>query len=354
MPTTSPLNELVARKERSPGISMSNDGVWSSSVKPPIWKSENAGGLLGLPQRLRRGDLHRLGVGDRDPELAADPELDERDGEEDDDRDLRRAAEEVDVASPQHVPARDAEHDGGAGDQPGQDHVHPGEEQEALEEDVGDVVGLGAPGLLVDLVPDRVLHPGVGGEDEVRREPRPGPDEVDRREVEPRREAVPAEDPEADERRLEHEGADALDREHRAEDVPDVRREHRPVHPELELHDEAGRDADREVDDEERPEEPRQAQPPLVAGAVPLRLQHREDRREPERERDEDEVEERRQRELPACELERGGARACPRSAGHLDVVLVFGARHGGLPAVGFDGEPTTLRGTSQVRGAAG
>ena len=44
MPTTWPSNEFVARNESRPGISMSNDGVWSSSVKPPIWKSENAAG----------------------------------------------------------------------------------------------------------------------------------------------------------------------------------------------------------------------------------------------------------------------------------------------------------------------
>ena len=307
MPTTSPLNELVARNERSPGISMSNDGVWSSSVKPPIWKSENAAGCSVSHSASVAAIFIGWASVTVTPNSLPTPSWTNETGRSTAIATFAAAAEEVDVASAQHVPARDAEHDGGAGDQPGQDHVHPGEEQEALEEDVGDVVGLGAPGLLVDLVPDRVLHPGVGGEDEVRREPRPGPDEVDRREVDPRREAVPAEDPEADERRLEHEGADALDREHRAEDVADVRREHRPVHPELELHDEAGRDPDREVDDEERPEEPRQAQPPLVAGAVPLRLQHREERREPERERDEDEVEERRQRELPARELERGG-----------------------------------------------
>ena len=44
----------------------------------------------------------------------------------------------------------------------------------------------------------------------------------------------------------------------------------------------------------------------LVAAPVPHRLHHRQKRREPERERDEDEVEQGRQRELPARELECG------------------------------------------------
>ncbi len=44
MPTTWPLNEFVARNESRPGTSMSKDGVWSSCVKPPIWKSENPAG----------------------------------------------------------------------------------------------------------------------------------------------------------------------------------------------------------------------------------------------------------------------------------------------------------------------
>ena len=77
----------------------------------------------------------------------------------------------------------------------------------------------------------------------------------DRREVDALREPVPAEDPEPEERRLEHERREALDRERCAEDVADELRVDRPVHPELELLHEPGRDADREVDEHERPEE---------------------------------------------------------------------------------------------------
>ena len=86
----------------------------------------------------------------------------------------------------------------------------------------------------------------------------------DRRQMQARRQPVPAEDPEAEERRLEEERGEPLDRERRAEDVADELRVDRPVHPELELLHEAGRDADREVDQEQRPEEVRQPQPALV------------------------------------------------------------------------------------------
>ena len=62
---------------------------------------------------------------------------------------------------------------------------------------------------------------------------------------------VPAEDPQSDERRLEEEGEQPLDRQRRAEDVADEPRILTPVHPELELQDDARHDADREVDQEE-------------------------------------------------------------------------------------------------------
>ena len=113
-----------------------------------------------------------------------------------------------------------------------------------------------------------------------------------------RGEPVPAEEPQADEGCLEHERRD-LDRQRRAEDVADVGRESRPVHSELELHHRAGGDSDREVDQEERPEEAHVEPRPPRPGPVPERLHHRQKRCQPERQRDEDEMEERRQRELP-------------------------------------------------------
>ena len=311
MPTTLPSNELVARNDSRPGISMSNDGVWSSSVKPPIWKRENPAGCSVSQSASTAAIFIGWASVTATPNSLPTPSWTIATGSPTTIASFaaarktstlrRRRRCQQDTPSTRNV----------AGHQPGQDGVRPCEEHEPLEEDLDDVGRLRAAGLLVDLVADRVLHPGVRRQDEVGREPGPDPDEVDRREVNLRGQPVPAEDPQADERRLEHERADPLDREGRAEDVSHVGRERGPVHAELELHDEACRDPDREVDDEQRPEEPRQAEPSLVAGAVPERLHHREQRCQPQRQGDEDEVEQRRQRELPARKLESGVGNRC-------------------------------------------
>ena len=152
----------------------------------------------------------------------------------------------------------------------------------------------------------------------------------DRREVDAPRQSIPAEDPEAEERRLEHERREPLDRERRAEDVTDVLRVHGPVHPELELLHEPGRDADREVDEHQRAEEARQPQPSVVASAVPEGLHDCDERREPERQRDEQEVVQRRRRELEPREVDRRDgecAQGRPSLAAAIDL-----ARRSGRP----------------------
>ncbi len=147
---------------------------------------------------------------------------------------------------------------------------------------------------------DRVLHPRVGGEDEVRGEVGAERDEPDRREVDLLGQLVPAEDPQAEERRLEEEGRQGLHRERRAEDVADEPRVLAPVHAELELLHDAGGHADGEVDQHQLAEELGQAEPALVARPVPGGLHDRDERREADRQRHEDEVVDRRDAELPS------------------------------------------------------
>ena len=200
------------------------------------------------------------------------------------------------------MPRRDAEDDEAARQAAGEDDVHIREDRELLEHDRRDVRRLRRARRLVDLVADRVLHPRVRDDDEVRREPGAEPDEVDRREVNSRRQMLAAEDPQTDERRLEHERSEPLDRERSAEHVADVLRERRPVHPELELLHEPGRRADRKVDQEQHREEPHQPVPLLVVRPVVERLHDREQRRQAERQRHEREVIQRRRRELPPRE----------------------------------------------------
>ena len=196
----------------------------------------------------------------------------------------------------QEVPAADTQHHDRAEDQTGQHRVQIGAQREVVRQERPHARELR---LAVDeLVADRVLHPRVGDQDEVARHPGAEHRDPERRQVDARREAIPAEDPEPEERRLEHERRKSLDRERRTEHVADELRIDGPVHPELELLHEPGGDADREVDQEERPEEVRQAQPALVAGPVPERLHDRDERPETQRQRDEQEVVDRRRREL--------------------------------------------------------
>ena len=77
-------------------------------------------------------------------------------------------------------------------------------------------------------------------------------------------------------------------------------------------------------------------------GAVPERLHHRQERRQPERQRHEDEVEERRQRELPAGELDRGGGERTHPSG--TAVVVEGGADHGTMPHAPVTDSPGSRR----------
>jgi hypothetical protein len=67
---------------------------------------------------------------------------------------------------------------------------------------------------------------------------------------------------------------------------------------------EPGRDADREVDQEQRPEEARQPEPGVVPGPVPDRLHDGHERPETERQGDEEEVVDRRGRKLDSCKID--------------------------------------------------
>ena len=82
------------------------------------------------------------------------------------------------------------------------------------------------------------------------------------------------------ERRLEEKGGEPLHRERGTEHVADRPGVGRPVHAELELLDQAGDDADRDVDDQQRPEEPGQPEVLVAAGPVPGGLQHGGEERE--------------------------------------------------------------------------
>ena len=215
----------------------------------------------------------------------------------------------VGVGSPlRHGPAQLVQphgHDQGAADEvAGGDDVGEGDELDLVGEDRDEVGHLGPTGLGVDPVADGVLHEGVGGEDEVRRQEGADVHDPHAGRVQALGDAAPAEDPQAEEGRLEEEGEQRLEGQRRAEDVTDEAAVAAPVHPELELLDDAGDQAEGEVDREELAEELRHPQVALVARADPPRVVPGHDRGEPDRDRHEEEVVDGGDRELPPCEVE--------------------------------------------------
>ena len=155
-------------------------------------------------------------------------------------------------------------------------------------------------------VADRVLHPGIGGQDERRRQHRAERHRPDRQQVDPARQLVPAEQPQPQERRLQEERGQPLHRQRRAENVADQPRVRAPVHPELELLHDPGHHADRHVDDQQRAEEPGQPQVLITLAAIPRRLQQRGQESQTDRDRDEEEMVDRHKGELHPRQVDVG------------------------------------------------
>ena len=224
------------------------------------------------------------------------------------------------------IPRRDGEHHQAAGDERREDHVRVAPHERRVDEQRPDVVQHGLAAL-AQLVADRVLHPRVGDQNEHRRQHRTDRHRPDARQMHPLGEPVPAEQPQPDKRRLEEEGSQALHRQRRSEHAAHEARVGGPVHPELELLHESGDDADRHVDQQQRPEE---ACHPLVVGvvrAVPGGLQDRHQERKADRHRHEQKVIDARRGELPSRQV-----------VGHPDPDLMsrLGGRHHLERVIGF------------------
>jgi hypothetical protein len=104
------------------------------------------------------------------------------------------------------VPGAHGEQHGAAGQDRRQEGVGEGDQLGALEQDPPDAGQLGQARGGVDRVADGVLHPGVGGQDEIGADRRAPGGAPDGRQVQLRAEQVPAEDPQAEEGRLQEEG----------------------------------------------------------------------------------------------------------------------------------------------------
>ena len=169
--------------------------------------------------------------------------------------------------------------------------------------------------------------------------------------VHPPRQLVPAEQPQPQERRLQEERAQPLHRQRGAEDVADQPRVRPPVHPELELLHQPGHHADRDVDHQQRAEEPGQPQVLILPGAIPGRLQQRGQERQPDRDRDEEEMIDRRERELNPRQIDRSSATSGEKARARSLIAMVV-AREGPriapmwvLPALGRAGRVLPQKG---------
>ena len=192
---------------------------------------------LGRVETLGRRHLHGLDLGhDLAGDVAADGDADAGD-QQDRGADPHAASEGLlhGALVALHAPQRHPDDERAAGEVGRQHDVREGHELDLVEQHGEEVVELGAAGLRVVGVAHGVLHPGVGGQDEVRREQRADVHQPDAGVVELRRQPVPAEDPQAEERRLEEERQEALDGQRRTEDVADEAGVGAPVHAELEL-----------------------------------------------------------------------------------------------------------------------
>ena len=108
-----------------------------------------------------------------------------------------------------------------------------------------------------DAVPDGMLHPSVGRHDEVAGEPGAEKHGHRRRQVRALGEPFLAEQEQAEEGRFEEEGEHPLHRQRLADHAAREAREPRPVGSELELHGNAGDDAEDEVDGEQSTQDTR-------------------------------------------------------------------------------------------------
>ena len=85
-------------------------GVGSCAENPPIWKSEKPHGWQVFHCASEAAIFMPCALVTASPKRLPTDELDQRRRHRDDQRQLRRPAEQVDVAAAQQVPAADAEH----------------------------------------------------------------------------------------------------------------------------------------------------------------------------------------------------------------------------------------------------
>jgi hypothetical protein len=212
-------------------------------------------------------------------QVAGGKDDEDRRDEASDDADLEKDAGVVLHPPFQKVKSAHGGHDEGAGDD-GAGHVvgvleqPPGVEQqlpevEYLELAVGEAI-----------IGHRVLHPGVGDDDEEARNPRSGEDHHRREPMHEFGDSFFAIEKEAEKGRLQKEAEDTFHGQRLADHAAREPREARPVGAELELHGDAGDHAEDEVDSEDAAPEACCTVPLLAAGFESDGLEHHDQKRQ--------------------------------------------------------------------------
>jgi hypothetical protein len=161
-----------------------------------------------------------------------------------------------------------------------------------------------------DGVPRRVLHEGIGRDDEVTGQPAADPQRDGGQEVPALAEPPLAAHQHGEKAGLEEEREDALHRQRLADDSAGLRCEPRPVGAELELHRDAGHDSHRERQAEDPDPDARRVVPRRPAGSERHRLENDDEERQPHGELGEEVVEGERETELESMPEQGIGHRA--------------------------------------------
>ena len=299
-------NALHLGIERARGDEAQHPGHINGKVRGLVFhvgeadKRERGRRLVCLPHRFERGELHTLVMGERITALIAQHHDRERTHQAEGGCDCHRALGKAAMAALQQEPGRDRQHEQRAGDIAGRHRVHEFGLRHRIEQDRHEVGDFHAHGFGIELRPHRVLHPAIGDEDPQRGQIGAERHEPGHREVGLLAHPVPAEEEQPDQRRFQEEGHQALDRQRRAEHIAHIVGVVGPVHAELELHRDAGGDAEREIDAEQRAPEFRHVLPDLTAGHHIDALHDGEHEGEAERQGHEQEMVHGCQRELPA------------------------------------------------------
>jgi len=222
---------------------------------------------FGFPHGFHRCELGRLGLADFITGFVAHHHHSQRSDHAKDRGDTERAQRKAGVPTLEQIPSRNAHHENRAGAVARRQHMHKFGLRGRAHHYRPEVDQFHAHGFMVEGRAQRILHPGVGDQDQQSRKVGAKRGQESRQQMALFRQSIPAEEEQADKGRFQEEGQQAFDRQRRAENVAGIVRVIRPVRAELELHGDAGGHAKREIDAKELAPELGHVAIDLVAGA---------------------------------------------------------------------------------------